>query len=324
MATATDPKVRRHPSVLDAVRALTPKICARAPEIEAVRRLPRDLIRDLTAAGCFRMLVPRSHGGEGFDLASAMHVIEELSRADASTAWTTMNLAGGWINLGGLPRATFDALYARGARRHHRRCLRSFRNGRARERRPPGERLVGVRQRLFGNCMEDSGDGPRLRTALFSPGQIKIEDTWSISGLCGTGSHHLNADDVFVPAERTCLPFADPPCVDEPMLRIPMPPVFAFGAADAQLRAARGLLYADAAAAWGTAVAGAAFTPEHRVRMRAATTWAATTAASVVDMAYHAGGWQRDLLSQHFLVKLDTLTTAGAVRAGAEAGLTVF
>jgi alkylation response protein AidB-like acyl-CoA dehydrogenase len=55
------------------------------------------------------MLVPRSHGGGGFDLASAMSVIEELSRADASTAWTTVNLAGGWINLGTLPRATFDA-----------------------------------------------------------------------------------------------------------------------------------------------------------------------------------------------------------------------
>ena len=95
MATATDPKLTRHPSVLDAVRGLAPKIAARAAEIEAARRLPADLIRDLTAAGCFRMLVPRSHGGGGFDLATAMGVIEELSRADASVAWTTMNLAGG-------------------------------------------------------------------------------------------------------------------------------------------------------------------------------------------------------------------------------------
>ena len=86
MATATDPKVTRNASVLDAVRALAPKITARAREIEAARRLPRDLIRDLTAAGCFRMLVPRSHGGGGFDLPSAMSVIEELARADGSAA----------------------------------------------------------------------------------------------------------------------------------------------------------------------------------------------------------------------------------------------
>jgi alkylation response protein AidB-like acyl-CoA dehydrogenase len=72
--------------------------------------------------------------------------------------------------------------------------------------------------------------------------------------------------------------------------------------------------------------------------MRSAITWAATAAASVVDMAYHAGGGSsiyaanplqrrfRDVhaITQHFLVKLDTLTTAGAVLAGAEADLTVF
>jgi alkylation response protein AidB-like acyl-CoA dehydrogenase len=373
--------------VLEAVRALAPTISARAPEVEKARRMPRDLIRDLTAAGCFRMMVPRSHGGGGFDLASAMSVVEELARADGSAAWTTMNLAGNWVNLGAVPRATFDAMYANG---------------------PdvliggvfaPSGTLVPVKggyrvsgrwafasgcedsQWLFGNCMDDHGAAPQPRTVLFAPDQLRIEDTWSVSGLCGTGSHHLVAHDVLVPAERTCLPFSDPPCLDEPLLRMPMPPVFAFGvasvtigiaqgaledivalsagkvpllahsalatnplfqnqlgAADAKLRAARGLLYADAAAAWGTAVAGAEFTPEHRARMRAAITWAATTAASVVDMAYHAGGGSaiyagsplqrrfRDVnaITQHFLVKRDTFTTAGAVLAGAEADLTVF
>ena len=387
MATAIDPKPTRQPSVFDAVRSLAPKIAARGAEIEAARRLPLDLVRDLTAAGCFRMLVPRSHGGGGLDLASAMGVVEELSRADASTAWTTMNLAGGWINLGTVPRATFDALYAEGPDAI---IGGVFSPAGTAVPEDGGYRVSGRWafasgcqdcQWLFANCMEAHGDGPRLRTILFSPDQIEIEDTWSVSGLCGTGSHHLRADDVFVRAERTCLPFADPPCLDEPLLRMPMPPIFAFGvasvavgiaqgaledilalsarkvpllahtalatnplfqnqlgAADAKLRAARGLLYADAAAAWGTAVAGAAFTPEHRARMRSAITWAATTAASVVDMAYHAGGGSaiyagsplqrrfRDVhaITQHFLVKLDTLTTAGAVLAGAEADLTVF
>ena len=387
MATATDPKVTRYASVLEAVRALGPKITARAPEIESARRLPGDLIRELTAAGCFRMLVPRSHGGGGFDLPSGMSVIEELSRADASTAWTTLNLAGGWINLGSIPRATFDALYANGPDVIVGGVFAP--SGTA----VPVDGGYRVRGRwafasgcedcqwLFGNCMEENAEGPRLRTVLFSPDQIRIEDTWSVSGLCGTGSHHLRADDVFIRAERTCLPFADPPCLDEPLLRMPMPPVFAFGVAsvaigiaqgalddilalsrskvpllahtalatnplfqnqlgeaDAKLRAARGLLYADAAAAWGTAVAGAEFTPEHRARMRAAITWAATTAASVVDMGYHAGGGSaiyagsplqrrfRDIhaITQHFLVKRDVFTTAGAVLAGAEADLTVF
>jgi len=387
MATVIDPKVTRHPSVLDAVRVLAPKITARAAEIEAARRLPLDLVRDLTSSGCFRMLVPRSHGGGGFDLASAMSVVEELSRADASVGWTAMIGASAWIDLGGLPRTTFDALYADGPDA----IIGGVFNPAGTAVPVDGGYRVSGRWAfasgcqhchwLYGNCMEEHGGAPRLRTVLFSPDQIKIEDTWSVSGLCGTGSHHLIADDVFVRADRTCLPFSDPPCLDEPLLRMPVPPILAFGvasvavgiaqgaledilalsaskvpllahtslatnplfqhqlgAADAKLRAARGLLYADAAGAWGTAVAGAAFTPEQRVRMRSATTWAAATAASVVDMAYHAGGGSsiysgnplqrrfRDVhaLTQHFLVKRDTLTTAGAVLAGADVDLTVF
>ena len=102
------------------------------------------------------------------------------------------------------------------------------------------------------------------------------------------------------------------------------------GAADATERAARALLFGDAAAAWATAAVGAEFTPELRARIRATTTWAAAGAASVVDLAYRAAGGSaiysdsplqrrfRDIhaLTQHFLVKLDTLTTAGAVLAG--------
>jgi indole-3-acetate monooxygenase len=349
--------------------------------------VPLDLVRDLTAAGCFRMLLPRSHGGGGFDLASAMSVLEELSRADASVGWTAMIGAGAWVDLGGLPRSTFDALYADGRDV----IIGGVFNPAGTAVPVDGGYRVSGRwafasgcqhcRWLYGNCMEEHAGTPRLRTVLFSPDQIKIEDTWSVSGLCGTGSHHLVADDVFVRAERTCLPFADPACLDEPLLRMPVPPIFAFGvasvavgiaqgaledilalsagkvpflahtslatnplfqhqlgAADAKLRAVRGLLYADAAAAWGTAVAGAAFMTEHRARMRSTTTWAAATAASVVDMAYHAGGGSaiysgsplqrrfRDVhaLTQHFLVKPDTLTTAGAVLAGADVDLTVF
>jgi alkylation response protein AidB-like acyl-CoA dehydrogenase len=110
------------------------------------------------------------------------------------------------------------------------------------------------------------------------------------------------------------------------------------GAADAKLRAARALLYADATSVWATAVARVVFTPHQRARIRSTATWAVATAASVVDAAYAAGGGSslysdhplqrrfRDIhaLTQHFLVKLDTFTTAGAVLAGADVDLTVF
>jgi hypothetical protein len=55
-------------------RAVAPKTTARAPEIDAARRLPLDLVRDLTPAGRFRMLVPPSRGHGGGDLAGALRV----------------------------------------------------------------------------------------------------------------------------------------------------------------------------------------------------------------------------------------------------------
>ena|ERR671918_1386727 len=74
----------------DAVRELAPVIETRAEEIEEGRRLPTDLVDALTDAGCFRMLVPRSHGGAELDLPAQMRVIEELARADGSVGWTVM------------------------------------------------------------------------------------------------------------------------------------------------------------------------------------------------------------------------------------------
>jgi indole-3-acetate monooxygenase len=384
MVTSTQSKPT---AVLDAARALAPRLAARAPEIEAARRLPLDLVEALTAAGAFRMLVPRSHGGGGVDLMAAMKVCEELSRADASVGWTVMIGAGAWCDLAGLPRATFDALYAGGPDAI---IGGAFNPTGVAVPVDGGYRVSGQWafasgcqhcRWLYGNCIEDHGGTPRIRTVLFSPAQIEIEDTWSVSGLRGTGSHHFRADNVLVKADRTCLPFSDPPCLDEPLVRIPPPPLYALGTAsvalgiaqgaledilalsagkvpllahgslatnplfqhqlggaDARLRAARALLYTDAASAWETAVAGAAFTTDHRARIRGAATWAADAAAAVVDVAYRAGGGTalysdsplqrrfRDVhaLTQHFLVKLDTFTTVGAVLAGAEVDLTVF
>jgi indole-3-acetate monooxygenase len=375
--------------ILDAVRELAPTIAARAAEIEAARRLPPDLVTQLTAAGCFGMLRPHTHGGAGVDLATSMRVYEDLSRADASVGWTIAIGAGCWLDLVGLPRPTFDAVFAD----------------------DPGVKVGGginpagvavpadggyrVTGRwgfvsgcqhcdwIYGNCVEQGAAGnggmPPLRIALFRAGDVEIEDTWSVSGLCGTGSHDVVADDVFVPAERTFALLSAEPCLDDPLARIPLPspyvlqlasvalgiaqgalddilalaadkvPLFAgaslatnplfqnqLGQADASLRAARSLVYAEAEGAWATALAGDAFTPEHRARIRGSGVWAADTAAAVVDMAYRAGGGSslyrssplqrrfRDVhaLTQHFLVKLDSLTTVGAVMAGQDVDTT--
>ena len=42
-------------------------------------------------------------------------------------------------------------------------------------------------------------EGPELRGAVFTRDDITIEDTWNVSGLRGTGSHHFHVDDLVVP-----------------------------------------------------------------------------------------------------------------------------
>lgn len=374
--------------VLDAARALAPTIAGRAAEIEAARRLPRDLLDELVASGCFRLLLPPTHNGIGADLPAAMRVFESLGSADASVGWTVMIGAASWCDLAGLPRAAFDSLFAAGSDVI---MAGAFNPTGSIVAADGGYRVTGRwsfasgcehSAWLFGNCVEGVVDGlPQLRVAVFAPDQIVIEDTWTVSGLSGTGSHHFRATDVVVSEERTFRPLADEPCLDEAIVHIPPPALFSMAiasvalgtaqgalddivelatakvpllshgplaanalfqfelaTADTELRAARALLYETAESTWATASRRTPLTLEERAHIRASAVWATDRAAAVVGRAYRAGGGSslyadcplqrrlRDIhaVTQHFLVKPDTLTTAGAVLAGQDIQVMVF
>ena len=386
--TTIDRGVTTPQMVLNAVRELAPAITGRAAEIETARRLPPDLLAELKAAGCFRLLVPQSHGGLGATLMDGMDALETIARADASVAWTVMIGAGSWCDLASLPRPTFDALFAAGPDV----VVAGAFNPTGSIAAVDGGYLVNGRwgfasgcehaDWLFGNCVEGVADGvPQLRVAVFSPDQVVIEDTWHVAGLSGTGSHHFRVEGLVVPAERTHRLLVDEPCIDAPIVRIPPPPLIALAissvaigtargaleevvalagdkvpllagaplasnplfqhelaSADTRLRAARALVHDEAEEVWATASEGAALTLEQRAHVRATAAWATDQAASAVAMAYRFGGGTslyadsplqrrlRDInaITQHFLVKPDTLTTAGAILAGQDVQLMVF
>ncbi len=379
-ATATD--------VLGAVRELAPAIAQRAHEIEAARRLPADLLAELVHAGCFRLVRPPGLGGIGAEAPATFSVLEALARADASTAWTVMIGSGSWLDLAGMPSESLDALFSDPDTI----TAGVFNPSGSITPTDGGYRVSGRwsfasgcehAHWIFGNCIEAGGDvgEPRLRIAVFAPEQVVIEDTWNVSGLCGTGSHHFHVDNVLVPAGRTVVPLGDESDLDDPILRVPLVSLFAMSIAsvavgiahgalddivalatdkvpllapaslaanpmfqvelaiaDTEFRAARGLLHDVARAAWDMAVAGEPFDNVQRARMRATAVWVTERAAAVVDAAYRAGGGSslyadcplqrrlRDVhaVTQHFLVKRDTMTTAGAILAGQDVELVVF
>jgi alkylation response protein AidB-like acyl-CoA dehydrogenase len=217
------------------VRGLGPSISRRADEIEKLRGIPSDIVADLTAAGCFRMLVPRRYGGEELTLAESLDVIEELSRTDASTGWSVMIACSNLIVLGLLPSATFESIYAAGP------DVISGGSHAPKGNAVPveGGYLIsgqwpfasgyqhcawlvvhaavlrnGERQ-LMGNGM------PLMRLAVLPAAEVDMVDTWHALGLRGTASHDIRVSDVFCPDERTCQLFGATPTITAPVFAIP-------------------------------------------------------------------------------------------------------
>ena len=206
------------PPPLDAARALAPRIRARAAWIDAERRLPDDLVRELAAAGLFRMAVPPEDGGGGADLLTVLRTIEAVSAADGSTGWCVAMGVNTFRHSAQFPehvrRELFssDPVGVSAGSATPRGVARAVAGG---------YRVTGRWQfasgcmhasSLHGACHIFEGDAPRLlptgeqevRIAYFYPKTVaEIVDTWAVSGMRGTGSHDVVVDDLFVPEERT-------------------------------------------------------------------------------------------------------------------------
>jgi alkylation response protein AidB-like acyl-CoA dehydrogenase len=222
------------------LRALTPSIAERAPEIEAARRLPPDLVSELTSIGLYRMLLPRRWGGLEIDFPSSVDVIAELSAADGSTGWTAMIGCETPQLFALLPEATFEAIYADGPD-----VLvgGTFAPRGAAEEVDGGDGGYRVNGRwsfasgcqhahwLFGNCVVTRGGQPapgpipgqpQLRCVVLPAGAYQIHDTWHTAGLRGTGSHDIEIRDALVAKEWTFDLFLGEPWSDEPLFAAPL------------------------------------------------------------------------------------------------------
>ena len=203
---------------LEIARGLAPSIRKRAPEIEAARQLPPDLVMDIANARLFRVALPEAEGGLGADILTTLQVIEEIARADGST---------GWCLAMGINTLRQSAQFGPEVRRQiffsdPIGISAGSANPRGRAVAVPGGYRVTGHWFFASGCMHSSalhgackvfdGDKPRLRPngdqevrmAYFYPKlDARIIDTWDVSGLRGTGSHDIEVNDLFVPDERT-------------------------------------------------------------------------------------------------------------------------
>jgi alkylation response protein AidB-like acyl-CoA dehydrogenase len=218
--------------LLATAREFRPRILSQRDAIEASRRLPEDLARELAGAGFFRIFLPAAYGGLDLTPMEGIAIFEELAKADASVAWCVWNGNTHWTAAQLSPEAAHAI--------HDDRDVVT-----ANSTRPSGQAhvvengyRVSGRWSLVSGCelaswmvlwavvheggkprMMASG-GPEIRFMLLPASECEIIDTWTVGGLRGTGSHDVAVHDVFVPAAFGS-GFFDPQILPEPRYRIP-------------------------------------------------------------------------------------------------------
>jgi indole-3-acetate monooxygenase len=221
------------PNLIEAAKAFRPRILAQRDRIEAGRRLPDDLVGELARAGFFRIFLPAPYGGLDLAPTAAMEVFEELARADASVAWCVWNGNTYWTTARWVKEVALavfadpDTILANSTRP----------SGRA-EVVEGGYRVSGRWSLVSGcqfsawmilMCIVHEGGKPRLtpsgtpelRFMLCPAADCEIVDTWTVSGLRGTGSHDVVVQDRFVPASHASF-HTDPLVLTDPRYKLPL------------------------------------------------------------------------------------------------------
>jgi alkylation response protein AidB-like acyl-CoA dehydrogenase len=219
-------------TLLDLARELRPRILAQREQIEAGRRLPEELTRELARAGFFRATLPAAYGGLDLSPVEALGIYEELARADASVAWCVWNGNVNWTTAQ-LPPETADAVF-----RDPDAILANSTRPSGRAVIVEGGYRVSGRWSLVSGCQlstwlillsavyEDGeprrtpAGAPEQRFMLFPTADGEIVDTWTAGGLRGTGSHDVVVRELFVPAAFASF-HTDPLVLPEPRYRCP-------------------------------------------------------------------------------------------------------
>lgn len=198
-------------TVLANVRDLLPGIRERAEEGERLCAVPSESVKELHAAGLFRMLQPRRFDGLEADPVDFFEAVRLVASADGSTGWIASVLSVHAWQLALFPEAAQEAVWGSDTATlvsssyaptgsaaladggYHLSGRWSFSSG--------CTHADGV---LLGAVVTDTdGSVVDFRTFLLPRKDYEIVETWDTVGLAGTGSHDIQVDGAFVPKECT-------------------------------------------------------------------------------------------------------------------------
>lgn len=237
--------------VRSAAQRLAPALRERADEIEAARRLPRDLADAFSKAGFYRMLVPEAYGGLEVPPATAMEAIELLARADGGSAWCAfIGSTSGTVLALLAPEAAREIFADPDTRLGGVFAPRGRAEPEGKGYRVNGEWPWGSGTEncdwVMGGCLvTENGEpvrseqgGPVQRMMLAPASEIEYLDTWHVSGLSGSGSTDFAMRNVYVPEAHSAGLGTDRP-LDRPLYRFPQFGLLAMGIAAVSLGLAK-------------------------------------------------------------------------------------
>jgi alkylation response protein AidB-like acyl-CoA dehydrogenase len=242
-------------SPLLAARRIAPLAAGLATQIERQRALPAALLEELRGAGLLSLCLPRSLGGGEVEPAELVRTLEALARGDGASAWCAMVASTCGLLGAYLPRDQAELIFDGG---------RSVVGGvfapRGRADRTEDGFLVSGRWSFVsgvghsdwvlcgcliarGETVETlPGGGPHVRLMLMPKADVEVIDTWSVSGLCGTGSHDMSVERRLVPMGRSVSLLTDRPHIGGALYAFPLFGLLALGICAVALGIARGAI----------------------------------------------------------------------------------
>jgi 3-hydroxy-9,10-secoandrosta-1,3,5(10)-triene-9,17-dione monooxygenase len=197
---------------LERVRALLPALRERAADMEHLRRLPDETLKDFQAAGLFRALQPKRYDGYELDPGVFYQAVMEIGTVCGSSAWILGVIGVHNWQLALFPAQAQEDVWGEDTSTQFSTSLAPTGSV---ERVDSGYRLRGrwsfssgcdfCQWAVLGGVVPASRAGePPDRLALLLPRQdYTIDDNWQVIGLCGTGSKDVVVEEAFVPEYRT-------------------------------------------------------------------------------------------------------------------------
>ena len=194
--------------IVENARAMVPRLRARIAETERLRQLPEETIKEAAEAGIFSLFVPKSLGGAGGGVGEFVDMVKALAQGHLSAAWTLAFLAEHGLMLARYPEEAQKEVFAEGGFALMSGVIH-----------PPGTAVpveggyqvsgywgyaTAVQHadwvQVFAKVEGREGETLLI---LLKREDVEVVETWDMSGMGGTGSHHVRATRAFVPERRT-------------------------------------------------------------------------------------------------------------------------